>query len=993
MLQRQKRKNLTTKSKHGGNFREYLERAHALGWDGSEQEFIDASANLNPLGPPPWINEVMFSSLELLTHYPDPAYMRLSAAAASCFGISAARIVFGNGADEIMFALARALAKKTAKSQKATIALVAVPSYSSYREALSLAGFSVKEFPYKTLLNNFESEPDMRRSATCWIGAPNNPDGAMPPCYPQCIIKLAKDFPETNFIIDEAFIEFTNYTSLCELKSLPDNIFIIRSLTKIFAVPGLRIGYVVVPESYAHLLREEIPNWPLNTVAEHFALEAFSRPEVQSYIAASKAFIHKEKQYICHALAPYYELSEAQANFYCITFSPHYFTTSNKVDASTANHSNCDVPALTTNELTASLEEFLFKNGIAVRNVSNYSNITPWIFRIAIRTHKENNSIISALTAFAELYKNTSSALCCIHNSKIKTVPAAISSDSYKLQNTALRRANAVMIQGCSSSAGKSIITSALCRILRNYGFDVAPYKAQNMSNNSAVTRDGFEIGRAQAVQAMACGLEPDPRMNPVLIKPEGNMESQVIVMGKPWKRNSARDYYKQKKELASIAQEAYDSLAGEHEVIVLEGAGSPAEINLKSHDFVNMEAAIHADADVYLVGDIDRGGVFASFLGHVATFSHQERSLLKGFIINKFRGDITLLTPAYELLAKYTSVPVLGCVPYFRDIVIPEEDESKLVSLWPHSIETEQHTQPCVNEHAITLGIIMFPHVSNFTDFEPFAFEPYVCIKKIFCPADSRGTDAIILPGSKTTIKDYLWLKETGLARVVQERAAEGTIIIGICGGLQMLGTEIHDPDHIESEHTVTKSLALLPLITTFSPNKQLARGMYTIAKPDILLKNETSLAIQNFEHIQQVFLTLSQWEISGYEIHHGVTKCSEINLHSQADTSHVDTSSSSQKPIPFIFNSSGNPVAWYYKNIIGTYLHGIFENDELRTALINCIRTQKNLQEQSIYLSHTTDAELEKLSNFIASYIDIDTILKNLMKQTNRKTYRGWS
>lgn len=967
----------------------------------------------------------MFSSLEPIAQYPDPAYMRLSAAAANRFGISAARIVFGNGADEIMFALGRALAKKTAQAVETAHAVVTVPAYSSYREALTLAGFTVKEIPYKTLLNNFESEPDMRHSATCWIGAPNNPDGAMPPEYPQRIIKLAKNFPEINFVIDEAFIEFTDFTSLCEVKSLPDNIFIIRSLTKIFAVPGLRIGYAVVPESFAHLLREELPNWPLNTIAEHFALEAFSRPEVQSYITASKALIHKEKERIRHALTPYYELSETQANFYCIRFSPHYFATSTKIDASTANHSNSDQPAQNSNELTASLEKFLFKNGIAVRNVSNYANITPWVFRIAIRTHTENDSIISALTAFAELYKNTSNAVChtadaptsstarsiagCTTRSAasctasdptyyttdntIKDTMSINPGESFKIKNTALRRASAVMIQGCSSSAGKSIIASALCRILRNRGFDVAPYKAQNMSNNSAVTRDGFEIGRAQAVQAMACGLEPDPRMNPVLIKPEGNMESQVIVMGKPWKRNSARDYYMQKKELASIAQEAYDSLAREHEVIVLEGAGSPAEINLKSHDFVNMEAAIYADADVYLVGDIDRGGVFASFLGHVATFSHQERSLLKGFIINKFRGDVTLLTPAYELLAKYTSVPVLGCVPYFRDIVIPEEDESKLVSLEQQSNEAGQHAQSSSTGNTITLGIIMFPHVSNFTDFEPFAFEPYVRIKKIFCPADSIGTDALILPGSKTTVNDYRWLKDTGLAQVIQERAAEGTIIIGICGGLQMLGTEIHDPDHIESEHTVTKSLALLPLITTFSPNKQLARGMYTIAKPDILLKNETSLDIQIVEHIQQVLLTLSQWEISGYEIHHGVTKCSEINHHSQGDTSNIHPSSSGQKPIPFIFNSNGNPVAWCYKNIIGTYLHGIFENDELRTALINLIRTQKKLQQQSIYLSRTTDAELEKLSDFITSYIDIDTILKNLMKQTNRKAYRGWS
>ncbi|HOT59062.1 MAG TPA: cobyric acid synthase [Spirochaetales bacterium] len=1069
---------MITENKHGGNMRKHLEHAYALGWKGSKEEFIDASANLNPLGPPPWINEVIFSSHELLYQYPDPEYVELLSAVANYLPIPPEKIVFGNGADEIMFALARMIAKPRGLTQPEPTAraLVAAPAYSSYREALTRAGLTVIEVPYQSLFVHHEEAVSIQEFATCWIGAPNNPDGAVPPQYPQSIITLANNFPQTFFVIDEAFIEFTDFTSLAEIKSLPDNIFIIRSMTKIFAVPGLRIGFAIVPEAYKSLIREEIPNWPLNTVAAQFALKTLSHPDVQNYVTTSKQFINKEKQRIRQALSPYYELSEAHANFYCIKLkysknSAQYaysqyaenshtnyvdYTNTNCTNGSGANQgatpeqTGTDQPNRTQtgacqpdhpyqaldaasrlehepactdqpnrtqtgacqpdhplSKLRTSLIEFLLKSGIAVRDVSNYTNNDEWICRIAIRTQKENDAIISALTTFATLSACTSSRMhsnsagsavgnafssaagsepSSSANSIIYHVSRNTSIEAEKFKIKKPSRAIAIMIQGCSSSAGKSIITAALCRILRNRGFDVAPYKAQNMSNNSAVTRDGFEIGRAQAVQALACGLEPDPRMNPVLIKPEGNMESQVLVMGKPWQRKTAQGYYQHKNELAAIAQDAYDSLAREYEVIVLEGAGSPAEINLKSHDFVNMQAAIYADADVYLVGDIDRGGVFASFLGHIATFSHTERNLLKGFIINKFRGDATLLAPAYELLARYTSVPVIGCVPYFKDIVIPEEDEATFPV--PNKAQKRADELP-----TITLGIIMFPHVSNFTDFEPFAYEPYVKIKKIVNPSDCAEIDALILPGSKTTVRDYLWLEETGLARVICEQADQGTIIMGICGGLQMLGTEIHDPDHVESDHTVTKSLALLPLVTTFSKNKQLARGTYAITQPDTLFNNEMGESWQNAKLIQELLQRISEKELSGYEIHHGITMYSEPDYSLQAISLNSSANAISKKPTPFIFNAHNNPVAWCYKNIIGTYLHGIFENDELRTAFLNCIRARKNLQEQQLFPVPTTDAELEKLSNYIASYIDTDTIVHNLMKQTNRKAYPGWS
>ena len=484
----------------------------------------------------------------------------------------------------------------------------------------------------------------------------------------------------------------------------------------------------------------------------------------------------------------------------------------------------------------------------------------------------------------------------------------------------------ALMIQGCSSGAGKSLITAAFCRIFRDEGYDVAPYKAQNMSLNSAVTPEGLEIGRAQAVQATACGLEPDVRMNPVLLKPESDQGSQIILLGKPYARSSAREYYELNTHMKRTAQDAYDSLAAEHRLMLIEGAGSPGEINLKHLDFVNMEAARHAKARVILVGDIDRGGVFASFIGHVATFAPDELKLLSGFLVNKFRGDPALLGDAFRMTEDRTGYPVLGCVPMIRDLLIPDEDETVV----------KTHNHP---DAALRIAVPRLKRVSNFTDFDAFAVEPDVTILPV-----SHGDqlaegnwDAIIIPGTKSTAADLSWLQESGLAAAIRSFALQGGTVVGICGGFQMLGAWLLDPDSVESSTTRLPGLGLLPLSSTFGRDKRLSKVRAT------WLANGTTL--------------------KGYEIHHGLTGPTAQN--------------SSLTDMKIVAQSeSGEPLGYGAGRVWGTYIHGIFDTDSFRRGFLNELRARKGLSALPVHPLPRLDDELDRLAQAVRANVNINRI-----------------
>ena len=369
-----------------------------------------------------------------------------------------------------------------------------------------------------------------------------------------------------------------------------------------------------------------------------------------------------------------------------------------------------------------------------------------------------------------------------------------------------MSKAKCIMVQGTMSGAGKSLLCAALCRIFAQDGYRVAPFKSQNMALNSFVTRDGLEMGRAQVVQAQAAGIEPDVRMNPILLKPSSDVGSQVIVNGEVRGQMSAAAYFKMKRALIPEILSAYNSLAETVDIIVIEGAGSPAEINLKADDIVNMGLARLVDAPVLLAGDIDRGGVFAQLYGTVALLEPEERARIKGLLINKFRGDVEILRPGLAMLEEKTQLPVLGVVPYLK-VDIEDED----------SLSTRLDAAKAV--HPLDAAILRLPHISNFTDFMPLEQHPLLGVRYVQNTRQLGTPDLIILPGTKNTVDDLLWLRQSGLEAALLKLAANGTPVLGVCGGYQMLGHTLSDPEGCEGGTPRTlRGLGLLPTETVFT-------------------------------------------------------------------------------------------------------------------------------------------------------------------------------
>lgn len=493
------------------------------------------------------------------------------------------------------------------------------------------------------------------------------------------------------------------------------------------------------------------------------------------------------------------------------------------------------------------------------------------------------------------------------------------------------------MLQGCSSNAGKSVLAAAFCRMLLQDGYAVAPFKAQNMSLNSYVTLRGEELGRAQATQAMACRLEPDARMNPVLLKPSSSSGSQVILMGKPVGHMKVADYIQFKPTAFDTVTRAYDDLAAEHDVMVIEGAGSPAEINLKSHDIVNMAVARHAHATVLLVGDIDRGGVFAHFVGTLALLPPQEQALIAGLLINRFRGDASLLAPAFPEMRTRTGKDVLGVVPYVQELGLPEEDS---VSFKEGGRGTFCVFNPLLKQGKVTVALVDLPHISNFTDMDALRLEPDVLLQTARTPEDLAGADVIIIPGTKSTAADLAWLRETGLAQAIRARAEdESAVIVGICGGLQMLGGAIDDPDGVESRMGEVPGLGLLPLRTSMGREKILRR---------VLARHvDTNLPVD------------------GYEIHHGVTTFSTP----------TPTPTPTGEVLEDIVDQDGRALGWGLpgNGIWGTYLHGVFDADRFRRWFLDRIRQRKGLTPLGKVMQHySIDPALDRLADVVRAHVD---------------------
>jgi adenosylcobyric acid synthase len=466
--------------------------------------------------------------------------------------------------------------------------------------------------------------------------------------------------------------------------------------------------------------------------------------------------------------------------------------------------------------------------------------------------------------------------------------------------------ARTLMIQGTASHVGKSLLVAALCRVFRDDGLEVAPFKAQNMSLNAFVTADGLEMGRAQASQAAAARLIPSVDMNPILLKPEGGGRVQVVVSGKA----AARDQVPSLNELRSVVAGALDRLRAAHDLVVIEGAGSPVEVNLKANDLVNMFVAELADAPVLLVGDIDRGGVFASLLGTLALFEPEERARVRGLVVNKFRGDLAGFASGVEALRERSGLPVVGVVPFLRDLDIPDEDSVAL---------DERRSGRRARPDEIEIAIVRLPALSNHDDFQPLEREPGTVVRYVETPRDLEGADLVMIPGTKTTISDLKWLERSGFADAIVARARRGEPVLGICGGCQMLGTALHDPDGVESTLATATGLGLLPLVTRFARTKRTAQTRLGLAGPSF-------------------FGSPSNSTFTGYEIHLG----------------RVDWSAS-VRPLFAVLSRNGvyageNGVVHDGAisgdgSVVGTMMHGLFENSAVRHALLNHLRTRRGL------------------------------------------------
>ncbi len=493
------------------------------------------------------------------------------------------------------------------------------------------------------------------------------------------------------------------------------------------------------------------------------------------------------------------------------------------------------------------------------------------------------------------------------------------------------------MVQGTSSHAGKSILTAALCRIFAQDGYQVAPFKAQNMSLNSYVTPEGGEIDRSQAVQAAAAMVEPRVEMNPVLLKPEAEARSQVVIMGKPRAVRSAREYHTMKPAIWEEVAAALDSLREEFDVVVIEGAGSSAEVNLKQSDIVNMRVALYAQAPVLLVGDIDRGGVFAQLVGTMVLLDPEEQALVKGHVINKFRGDPSLLTPGLVFLEERTDVPVAGVLPYFFDIHVPEEDSLGLAP----GLQSDADT-------VVDVAVMRLPHIANFDDFDPLRHEPGVRVRYVESAEAFGSPDLIVIPGSKTTVDDLDWLRGQGLGGCIVAAREAGTPVIGICAGYQMLGRELRDPDRVESRRAVTDGLGLLPTSTTFLREKVTHQAKARVSDARGLLRGCEGA------------------ELTAYEIHMGVS-----TRESAAGAFLVDVRSGQPVDSPDgALDGEGLTL--------GTYLHGLFHNREVRRGVLGEVARRKGATLPPPSDDIDPDAEYDKLAAVVREHLDMGLVYR---------------
>jgi L-threonine-O-3-phosphate decarboxylase len=977
---------------HGGNIRELSQQAGRPG-----REILDFSANINPLGPPECVRAVISRNVEELVNYPDPAASELVAGIAKCYGVKAGQIVVGNGSSEILFAAMAAI--------KAPRAVIAVPSYIDYAAAARRAGVEVCNVEMKATdgfaldLGDLERELDERgtgvppvsssgrsgrkeaeethgqdaHATVVIVGQPNNPTGLM--FDADEFRRMVSRHAGTMFVVDEAFADFVSDCPTL-MRDVPDNVIVLRSLTKFYAIPGLRLGFAVAPEDVARRIGEQLTPWSVNTLAQAVGAAVLADEE---YAARSRALVKEEREFLAGELAklPGVCVYPGVANFLLVRL----------------DRDDIDAPALARRLIK-------FETPVAIRVCNNYPGLGDRFLRVAVRTREENLRLLEAMrncgvrNADAETRRRGDAEIgrqgdgekkqrteAANHGRDGSTSLAEIAHGTHGQDARATsKHTPAIMFQGTSSNAGKSVLTAALCRILLQDGVRVAPFKSQNMSLNSFVTADGGEMGRAQVVQAQACRLDADVRMNPILLKPNSDTGSQVIVRGKPVGNMKVMEYVRYKPQAFAAAKECYDSLAGEFDAIVLEGAGSPGEVNLKRHDIVNMQMARYAGAPVLVVGDIDRGGVFASFVGTMEVLSAWERKLVAGWVVNRFRGDVRLLGDALDYTLSYTGRPVLGVVPYLAALNIPQEDSVDFKSgaldggrtHSPYGRATHGQDARATRgrdgrdtgdgDACVDVAVIDLPHISNFTDFDALSAEGDVRVRIVRTLEDLGRPDAVVIPGSKNTLGDLAYLKRSGLAAELAKMARGNcTQIVGVCGGFQMLGRAIVDPQCIESAAGSDEGLGLLAVRTVLAEEKTLTRT--------------------------RAMHGPSGTEVFGYEIHHGVTERigAQTRGRGDAETRRKEEGEKRRggetaEALQDMFVCSDGRSAGIGTGdgrVWGTYLHGVFDADEFRRWFIDRLRVRRGLAAiGKVCARYDIEPAIDRLADAVRASLDMKKI-----------------
>ena len=875
---------------------------------------LDYSVNINPLGMPPRACQAAKHGVDQSTAYPDWKVEKLRDAVVSFLNrkfapVAPEWISFGNGAADLIYRLMQVLRPQQV--------IVAAPAFAEYSVAAERVGAQVVPV-YLPEADDYSFTPAVEAEfiraieaapsgSAVFLCNPNNPDGNVIRAEVLQRIAAVCEARHSWLIVDECFLPFLhseiNYSMVPSLWAFP-HLVILRAFTKIYGMPGLRLGYMLTAaQALTDAVRATMTPWEINLPAQLAGVAALEETE---FVEKTRALIREERAFLVQTLPtlPYVEkvyVPVSDANF--ILFR--------------------------TEKTAPDLKVLLLEKGVLIRACGNYEGLDERYYRICVRTHEEN----------LELIRRWRGA---------------------RIPERHDHRARAIMVQGTMSNAGKSLLVAGLCRIFHEDGYRVAPFKAQNMALNSFITDEGLEMGRAQVVQAEAAGIAPDARMNPILLKPTTDVGSQVIVRGRAQGNMTAREYYRNKRALLPVVRDTYESLAAEYDIIVIEGAGSPAEVNLREDDLVNMGMAAIADAPVLLVGDIDRGGVFAQLLGTIELLEPEERARIRGLIINKFRGDKTILDPGLDILEARTGKAVLGVVPYL-DVALEDED----------SLSTALEQRQA--EGGIDIAVIRLPRISNFTDFTALATEPGVSVRYVSSVRELGEPDVLILPGTKSTIRDLDWLRSRGLEAKILQKQARGTLILGICGGFQMLGTEVIDVEGVEGPVGArARGLGLLPLRTEFEAEKT---------------RTQMRLVL---EGLTDEFAALNGQLIDGYEIHMGRTtpdrrtSDAEGALHLQmAGYDGVMASAGSASGAAAASRPSESCIYAQQGNVFGTYLHGFFDRDGLRNAFVERLCRRKGIDPEGrevVNYEAFKEAQFAKLSTALRASLDMARIYEIL-------------